>query len=97
MQEFMTRRPTRIEVLVAVLYLVAVAALTGLALISPSTYAYYWVRFLVLLPSSFVALFLDYVVGVLLFGPNPSTWLASVCRVCARGRQRRPARGRTVD
>jgi hypothetical protein len=36
------------------------------------------VRFLILLPSSFVALFLDYVVGVLLFGPNPSTWLASV-------------------
>jgi hypothetical protein len=77
-QEFMTRPPTRIEVLVAVVYLVTVATLTGLMLISPSTYAYYWVRFLILLPSSFVVLYLDYFVGVLLFGPNNSTWLSIV-------------------
>jgi hypothetical protein len=73
----MTRRPTRSEVLVAFLYLAAVAALTWLALLSPFTYAYL-VRFVILLPSSFVALLLDYWVAVLLFGPDPSTWVAGV-------------------
>ncbi len=73
----MTRRPTRAEVLVAVLYLVTVAAVTWLALISPFTYAY-WVRFVILLPSSFVVLLLDYPLALLLFGPDPSTWVASV-------------------
>ena len=35
-------------------------------------------RFLTLLPSSFVVLALDYFVAVLLFGPDPSSWVASV-------------------
>lgn len=73
----MTRRPTPAEVLVAFLYLVTVVALTWLALLSPFTYAY-WVRFVILLPSSFVALLFDYWVAVLLFGPDPSTWVSDV-------------------
>jgi hypothetical protein len=73
----MTRRPTRAEVLFAFLYLVTVTALTWLAWLSPFTYAYL-VRFVILLPSSFVALLLDYWVAVLLFGPDPSTWAADV-------------------
>ncbi len=73
----MTRRPTRVEVLLAVQYLVTAARLTWSASISPFTYAY-WVRFVILLPLSFVVLLLDYIVAVLLFGPDPSTWVASV-------------------
>lgn len=77
MQQLMIRRATPAEVLVAFLYLLTVAGLTWLALLSPYTYAY-WVRFLILLPSSFPALFFDYWVAVLLFGPDPSTWAADV-------------------
>lgn len=73
----MTRRPTRVEVVVAGVYIVTVAALTWWALISPVSYAYY-VRFVILLPLSFMAVILDYYIAVLLFGPDPSTWVASV-------------------
>ena len=77
MQQLLTRRPTPAEVLVAFVYLGTVAALTWLALLSPLTYAY-WVRFVILMPSSFVALLFDYGVAVLLFGPDPSTWVPDV-------------------
>ena len=53
-----------------------VLALTLLALADPGTYAY-WVRFVILLPSSLIVFFFDYPVAVLLFGPRPTTWVAT--------------------
>lgn len=55
-QDLTIRRPRRIELLVAVLYLVAIAVLTGVALISPASNAYL-VRFLVLFPSPLSSFF----------------------------------------
>ncbi len=76
MSGVVTRRPTRLQVLVGVVYLVIVLALTWLALTDPYTYAY-WVRFAILLPSSLLVFFFDYPVAVLLFGPEPTTWVAT--------------------
>jgi hypothetical protein len=72
-----TRRPTRGEVLGGVLYLVIVVALTWLALADAYTYAY-WVRFVILLPSSLLVILPDYFLAVLLFGPEPTTLMADI-------------------
>lgn len=73
----LTQRPTRFHVLVGVVYLVMVLALTWLALADPYTYAY-WVRFVILFPSSFVLFFFDYPIAVVLFGPGPTTSVATL-------------------
>lgn len=73
----LARRPTRLALQVAVGYLVIVVALTWLALADPYTYAY-WVRFLILLPTSLLAVLFDYPFAVILFGPEPTTWVANV-------------------
>ncbi len=54
-----------------------VLALTWLALADPYTYAY-WLRFVILLPTSLIVLFFDYPLAVLLFGPEPTTWVATL-------------------
>lgn len=77
MSGVVTRRPTRVEVLVGVAYLVIILLLTWLALADPYTHAY-WVRFVLLLPSSVIVFFFDYLLAVLLFGPDPTTWVATI-------------------
>ncbi len=54
---------------VAVAYIVAVVALTLLALAQPG--AYYYLRFAVLFPFSFPLLYLDWWGAIALFGPDP--------------------------
>ncbi|MCA1703241.1 MAG: hypothetical protein LC808_08185 [Actinobacteria bacterium] len=76
MSGVVTRRPTRLQVLVGVVYLVIVLSLTWLALADPYTYAY-WVRFVILLPSSVIVLCFDYPLAILLFGPDPTTRVAT--------------------
>lgn len=76
MSVVVTRRPTRLEVSVGVGYLVILLALTWLALADPYTYAY-WVRFIILLPTSLVAFCFDYPLAILLFGPDPTSWVAT--------------------
>ena len=78
MSGVVSRRPTRLEMLIGVVYLVIVLSLTWLALADPYTYAYYWVRFVVLLPSSLIVFGFDYFVAILLFGPDPTTWVATL-------------------
>jgi hypothetical protein len=77
MSGVLTRRPTPLEMLAGVAYLATVVGLTWLALADAYTYAY-WVRFVILLPSSLVALCFDYFVAVLLFGPEPTTWVVNL-------------------
>ncbi len=76
MSGVVTRRPSRLQVLVGVAYVVIVLSLTWLALTDSYTYAY-WVRFVILLPSSFIVFCFDYSLAILLFGPDPTTWVAT--------------------
>ncbi len=76
MSGVVTRRPSRLQLLVGVAYVAIVLSLTWLALADPYTYAY-WVRFVILLPSSFIVFCFDYSLAILLFGPDPRTWVAT--------------------
>jgi hypothetical protein len=68
--------PHRRSRVLAGVYVAGVVGLTVLGLIEPYSYAYY-VRFLLLLPTSLLAFYLDWAVGIILFGPDPSGFTAS--------------------